>query len=164
MALLLSDLDRPARLRGARLLIGQIHVPWVVLAGVPRGPVWGGLLEIGARAVVPISTNLDEVVAMLSSAAAGRNTMAADERHELVSEWRRLRTAQQEVANRVASMTPREEEVLWLLYAGTPVRAIADQLEVSEATVRSQVKRVLRKLDVNSQLAAVAALETVQQA
>ena len=42
---------------------------------------------------------------------------------------------------------------------GLAVRAIAELGEVSEATVRSQVKAILRKLDVNSQIAAVAAYE-----
>jgi two-component system nitrate/nitrite response regulator NarL len=46
-----------------------------------------------------------------------------------------------------------------MLYAGDPVARIAQLLEVSPATVRSQVKAVLRKLHVNTQLGAVAALD-----
>nr|WP_253945550.1 helix-turn-helix transcriptional regulator [Nocardioides sp. zg-DK7169] len=54
-------------------------------------------------------------------------------------------------------LTRRELTILGLLYAGDNVGRIAAQLGVSEATVRSQVRAVLRKLAVNSQLAAVAA-------
>jgi DNA-binding CsgD family transcriptional regulator len=63
---------------------------------------------------------------------------------------------------RMRSLTPRERTVLRLLYAGDNVRSIALLLDVSEATVRSQVKSVLRKLDVNSQLAAIAAFRRLQ--
>jgi hypothetical protein len=41
------------------------------------------------------------------------------------------------------------------------VRAIAEDSEVTESTVRGQVKAILRKLEVNSQLAAVAAYGNV---
>ena len=52
--------------------------------------------------------------------------------------------------------------MLQQLYQGLGVRIIAERGEVTEATVRSQVKAILRKLDVNSQIAAVAAYQEVQ--
>jgi DNA-binding NarL/FixJ family response regulator len=156
--LLLSDLDRPVRIQSALRVLGRVPAPSVVLAGAPRGPLWGALLEGGATVVAPVSTGLDDVVETLRDVAAGRPVMPEDDRSELLAAWHEMRDEQQRVAARLATMTPREEEVLRLLYAGTPVREIAARLEVSEATVRSQVQRVLRKLDVRSQLAAVAAL------
>ena len=62
-----------------------------------------------------------------------------------------------------ALLTPREAQVLQLLHAGQPVRTIADSFAVAEATVRSQVKSLLRKLAVNSQLSAVAALRLLDE-
>lgn len=162
VALLLSDLDRPARVQGAVQLMRRLRVPWVVLAGAPRGPIWGMLFEAGAEVVAPISTTLDDVEAALTAVAEGRVPTRPGERQELTTAWHTLKAEQADLAVRVASMTPRETEVLRLLYAGTPVRMIAFQLKVSESTVRSQVKRVLCKLDVRSQLAAVAAFETMK--
>ena len=49
----------------------------------------------------------------------------------------------------------RESQVLAELVAGRQVRQIAAEGSVSEATVRTQVKSVLSKLGVGSQLAAV---------
>ena len=49
--------------------------------------------------------------------------------------------------------------VLRLRYEGSSVTRIADTFEVARATVRTRVKAVLRKLDVNTQLAAVAAFD-----
>lgn len=162
-ALFVSELDRPHRVEGALRLIRRLPLPWVILSQEPRGPLWGELLESGASVVSPASASLDDVATTLGALAQGTGGTLAAERRELTDAWHALQAEQTDLADRVASMTPREAEVLKLLYAGTPVRMIARRLEVSEATVRTQVKRVLRKLGVQSQLAAVAALDTVRQ-
>ena len=53
------------------------------------------------------------------------------------------------------SLTARECEVLEHLVDGRRVRDIAVLHDTTESTVRTQVKRVLSKLDVGSQTAAV---------
>jgi DNA-binding NarL/FixJ family response regulator len=78
-------------------------------------------------------------------------------RRRLVREWRLVEDEERRLVARMESLTARELNVLSLLYDGKSVRGIAELAGVSEATVRSQVKAVLRKLEVNSQLAAVAA-------
>jgi DNA-binding NarL/FixJ family response regulator len=52
--------------------------------------------------------------------------------------------------------------VLSELHDGVGVRYIAQGSDVAEATVRTQVKAILRKLDVSSQIAAVAAYTQVR--
>jgi len=54
------------------------------------------------------------------------------------------------------SLSRREGEVLRLLMDGMSVNKIAETSFVSVGTVRTQVKAVLRKLGVSSQVAAVA--------
>ena len=56
---------------------------------------------------------------------------------------------------RLDQLTVREREVLAHLMRGRTVREIATVGVVSEATVRTQVKAILAKLDVTSQIAAV---------
>jgi DNA-binding NarL/FixJ family response regulator len=56
---------------------------------------------------------------------------------------------------RLELLTPRERQVLGALIEGHNVRDIARSSVVSEATVRTQVKSILGKLEVSSQLAAV---------
>ncbi len=53
-------------------------------------------------------------------------------------------------------LSRREQEVLWALMHGVSAREIAKQSYVSLPTVRSQIRAVLCKLGVSSQLAAVA--------
>ena len=53
------------------------------------------------------------------------------------------------------SLTPREAEVLGLLAAGRGTQEMAEDLNVSPATVRSHVEHLLRKLGAHSRLEAV---------
>jgi DNA-binding NarL/FixJ family response regulator len=53
-------------------------------------------------------------------------------------------------------LSPRHRQVLTLLAAGVQARGIAEQLGISEATVRNHIKVILRRLDCHSQLEAVA--------
>jgi len=54
------------------------------------------------------------------------------------------------------TLTPREVEVLRLIAAGATNRAIAEQLVISEGTVKSHVHHILRKLNVTSRTQAAA--------
>jgi RNA polymerase sigma factor (sigma-70 family) len=157
VGLMISDMDRWSRIRGVALLMNVVRVPWVMLTGAERGPLWGAALEFGARAVLSSDSPLVVVHDALLTAARGESLMAQEEADTLRASWQELRQERQQLNERVRSLTPREREVLRLLYAGDSVNQIADIFEVSPTTVRSQVKAVLRKLDVNSQLAAVAA-------
>jgi len=154
--LLLSELDRVSRLRAAMLVTERLKIRWAVLTSAPRGPLWGALFTAGAAVVLPSETPLDEVVAALEGLSR-RPGAVIDGREELMAAWGRLQAEHEELVVRVATLTPREREVLIMLHSGDTVAGIASILEVAPATVRSQVKAVLRKLDVNSQLAAVAA-------
>jgi DNA-binding NarL/FixJ family response regulator len=156
--LMISDLDRPVRLRMAIHVLGEVPAPWLVLTGAPRGPLWGAALQAGARTVMASSASLDHVLTMLERVAAGQDPAPPGEHAELVAAWERVRQENASIRARVQTLTPREWEVLLLLYDGEPVPRISALLEISPATVRSQVKAVLRKLEVNSQLAAVAAV------
>jgi DNA-binding NarL/FixJ family response regulator len=161
VGLLVSDLDRPARVRAATLLLGRVPIPWIVLTAAPRGPMWGAVLDAGARLVLPSCTGFQQVCDAVLSVVSGRETTPEPERDHLVGQWSELLERREAVGRRIQSLTPREHEVLTMLYAGDPVARIAQLLEVSPATVRSQVKAVLRKLHVNTQLGAVAALDDV---
>ncbi len=59
-------------------------------------------------------------------------------------------------AGRLAVLTSRERHVLALLALGLGASDIADSEHVSLTTVRSHIRAVLAKLDVRTQLAAVA--------
>jgi two-component system nitrate/nitrite response regulator NarL len=159
VGLLISDLDSWDGLWAAWLLITQVPLPWVVLTSAPQGPSWGAALDAGARLVLPSSTGLERLCRVIGDVALGTMQTLSAEQEELVESWARLLERREEISQQVASLTPREREVLTMLHSGERIARIAQLLGVSPVTVRSQVKAVLRKLDVNSQLGAVAALD-----
>jgi DNA-binding CsgD family transcriptional regulator len=55
-----------------------------------------------------------------------------------------------EKAARAYGLTPRERQILFLLLRGDDGPAIAEELGLSNNTVRSHKKRLYRKLDVHS--------------
>ncbi|MCW2767275.1 MAG: bvgA [Nocardioides sp.] len=162
VALLLDDLATPVDLGRAQTLIRGTPGRWIVLTSVPPGALWGALLASGADIVTSSSTTLDDLEELLDEVARGGGGMDPVLRADVLDRWGRVREEQELLLVRMRSLTPRERTVLRLLYAGDNVRSIAMLLDVSEATVRSQVKSVLRKLDVNSQLAAIAAFRRLQ--
>ncbi len=158
VGLLISDLDRWSRVCAADLVLRRIETRWVVITTAPRGAAWGAVLDAGALTVLPAATGLDETNRVLAAVASGQAGMAPAERAALRRIWSEAQQERQVVRERLRSLTPREREVLRMLYSGRPVTVIAERLGISPATVRSQVKSVLRKLEVNTQLGAVATL------
>lgn len=155
--LMVIDVNRVDRLHDA-ITTMRAKIPWVVLVDAEAAPVWHSLYGHGAAAVVPTTSTLDEVESLLNKAATGEILVAEEQLPHGVGARRRVSRRRAEAEKKMSKMTPREHEVLTLLWTGESVRTIATRLRVGEATVRSQVKTVLRKLDVNSQLAAVAVL------
>ncbi|HEY0888156.1 MAG TPA: LuxR C-terminal-related transcriptional regulator [Nocardioides sp.] len=158
VGLLISDLEAWSQVRAVCFAISRVSTRWIVITGAPRGAVWGAVLDAGASMVLPSSAGLDEIVEVMRLVGSEGGGMPEEERAELRAAWHTAQEDRHRVAERLRSLSPREREVLRLLYVGEPVVRIAERFEVSPATVRSQVKSVLRKLDVNSQLGAVAAL------
>jgi two-component system nitrate/nitrite response regulator NarL len=116
---------------------------------------WGECLRQGARAVFPKSTTLESIREALRLIAQGSPLPGRAEREQLVAAHLHERARRQEIRSRLDRLSCREREVLGHLMSGRPVREIAGLSFVSEATIREQVKAILSKLTVTSQLAAV---------
>ena len=159
----LLDLDLGRLGDGVRLiapLAGTGAIVAVVTASADRGR-WGECLRYGARTVMSKAQPLNEILATVRRLNEGLPVMDRAERDSLMQEWHRSRGKQQEARARLHRLTAREREVLSALYEGKSVRDIARLSVVSEATVRTQVKSILAKLEVSSQLAAVGVAHSV---
>lgn len=157
VGLLLTELEDVAHVQDAAAVIRQIPASWVVLTGSPAETVWGGVLSAGARGVLPMSATVDELARAVSTVFHGGSVMGEGERSSAEHAWEVDVAERARLVERVAQLTKRELAILTLLNDGVAVADIADLAQVSEGTVRSQVKAVLRKLGVSSQLAAIAA-------
>ena len=116
-------------------------------------------VEQGAIGVVPKNAPFHDLLDVVVAAARGVEVMTPLQRLALVDEARRRRAERDARLAPFARLTVREQEVLCELAAGRPVAAIARGSVVSEATVRSQVRSILTKLGVRSQLEAVVAAQ-----
>lgn len=110
----------------------------------------GGYVWVSKNAPFPV------LLTAVREARAGRVAMPAGRRERLIELYRRTEAERADIAARLARLTPRERAVLGELAAGKRAQIIADQFVVSLPTVRTQVRAVLGKLEVGSQLEAVA--------
>lgn len=127
----------------------------VVLTGSTDKGRWGACVRHGARKVISKDQPLQEILATVRRLHQGLPVMTADEVETLIGHWRAERESTEDLRRRLDLLTPRERQILGELINGLAVREIAKASVVSEATVRTQVKSILAKLEVSSQLAAV---------
>ena len=116
----------------------------------------GRCLEQGASAVLPKSASLASAVSVVRRVNLGLPVLDRSERDRLVELHRRRVAVRRDAHERLQHLSPQEGEVLRHLMSGLTVREIATVRVVSESTVRTQVKAVLAKLRISSQIAAVA--------
>jgi DNA-binding NarL/FixJ family response regulator len=158
--LVLLDLDLGGALGdGADLVPGLVATGSrvLVVTGTTNEGAVGRALELGAIGAVSKALPFDRLLPTVVAAARGEAVMDLEARRSLLREARETRRAQQELRAPFEQLSQREDEVLRALGDGWCVTEIAAAAYVSEATVRSQVRGVLTKLGVTSQLAAVAA-------
>lgn len=155
--IVLLDLDLGGFGDGARLIapLAKANVNVVVVTASPDRARWGEALRYGARAVLSKSRPLNDILATVRRINQGLPVMSLEEREEMLRFWHEQRSERHDIQSRLAQLTVREAQVLGHLMLGHNVHEIAAGSVVSEATVRTQVKSILAKLGVSSQLSAV---------
>lgn len=153
----LLDLDLGGFGDGVQLVepITRARSNVVVLTGATEKARWGEALFRGARLVMSKTEPLNHIISTVRRVNDGVPVLSAAEREELVALWRSATAETMEIRDKLASLTARESVVLGQLMAGMAVRDIADASMLAEATVRSQVRSLLSKLEVSSQVAAI---------
>lgn len=141
------ELVRPLMTTGAQV---------VMLTGERRRMVLAECVEAGAAGWIGKTAVLDEVDSTLGHVFAGGTLLGRTARAALLDELRRERESQQRAQATFERLTHREALVLGALIDGLSAEEIAEAHFVALTTVRSQIRAVLQKLGVRSQLAAVA--------
>lgn len=103
----------------------------------------------------------------IERAMAGENVIAPEMTGKLVAAYRSAAAtaagpaAEPAPPSPMASLTPRELEILRCITSGASNKEIARQFSIAETTVKIHVQHILRKLDVSSRVhAAVMAAES----
>ena len=153
----LLDLDIDDGCHGVRLVppLLALGARLLLVSGLTDPRRVRAALDAGACGLLPKSAPLELVLAAIGRAVDGTSSSSSPERA-----WaREARRAAADEDLRLAPfdrLTGRERQVLRHLIDGADARSIAERWTVSEATVRTQIRGVLTKLGVGSQLAAVA--------
>src|SRR5215207_7664821 len=141
------DLIGPLRATGAEIVMLTAETDQDVLASC---------LEAGATGWIGKHASLDEVETALGDVREGRPLVGCTVRQAMLEQLRSHRATRRTALSPFEQLTQREREVLALLIDGLAAEEIAETRYVALTTVRSQIRSVLRKLGVRSQLAAVA--------
>lgn len=97
----------------------------------------------------------ERIVAAIRSAAQGATVLDPEVSRQVLASF--SRPAPSHSAQSLDALSPREVDVLRLLAQGKSNTAIARELFLGEATVKTHVSRILLKLDVGSRTEAVVA-------
>jgi two-component system, NarL family, nitrate/nitrite response regulator NarL len=138
-------------------LLAQQGLQVVVLThGVDDEAGLGECLRRGAVGVLSKTDGLAPVLSALQRALRRQPVMDHEDARHLMAAAQNAKNPRVVGRRRLATLTLREREVLKRLMTGATTAEIARAWCVSEKTVRTQVKSILAKLEVSSQLAATA--------
>lgn len=129
-----------------RLAAGAPGLPVVMLTSYSGRADVVRALEAGARGYVLKAGPPEDLFRAVRSAAEGGLGLAAEVVGDLVGQ----------VVSPAPELTQREREVVRLMADGHSNRSIADALYLAEATVKTHLVRIYRKLGVDNRAAAVA--------
>ncbi|GGU07178.1 response regulator transcription factor [Nocardioides albus] len=155
--IVLLDLDLGQHGSGVRLIapLARAGADVVVVTSSTDEARWGHALHAGARTVLSKTVPLGEILGTVRRLNYGLSVLDVEDRERWIRAWAGQEKAVIESRRRLAELSPRESQVLELLMNGSTVGEIAKIRVVAEATVRTQVKSILAKLGVSSQIAAV---------
>jgi DNA-binding NarL/FixJ family response regulator len=127
----------------------------VFLSGDESDHVLMEAIQSGASGYLVKSANGMDIADAVRRVAEGEMLIPGQKLAELLTRRRELERHDASRAHQLASLTPREREILDLMSQGLDNREIAARLQLAYPTVRTHVRKVLEKLDARSRLEAV---------
>lgn len=110
-------------------------------------------LSAGARGYLTKNAGRRDITRAIRAAAAGQSVLDREVQDRLLATVRTRPPAPGQPLP--GDITPREREVLTLIGRGLPNRAIAEQLFISEATVKTHINNLFAKADIKDRADAV---------
>ncbi len=159
--LILLDLNMPGvqGFSGLLYLRAQYpQIPVMIISATEDVHAMRRAIDFGASGFVPKSQPITNIRSAVQDVLAGEiwtppgidlTNAAPDEEEQL--------------ANRLSTLTPQQVRVLMMLGEGLLNKQIAFQLKVSEATIKAHVSAILQKLGVDSRTQAVIAINRMDK-
>lgn len=151
--LILLDLRMPgANGFSGLVLIRRQHpdIPVVVISASDDHTIMQRAIEYGASGFIPKASDLSQIADALQTVMNGSLWLPSPVTHHPSNE-------EHEFAQRLKTLTPQQLRVFMMLTKGLLNKQIAGQVNVSEATVRTHMTAIFRKLGVRNRTQAVLA-------
>ncbi|MEE4172858.1 MAG: response regulator transcription factor [Xanthomonadales bacterium] len=154
--LVLLDLHMPGVHGFAGLIYLCQHypsVPIVIISANEDPAVIRRAMAHGAAGFIPKSSSIEEISEAIGVILMGE-TWTPD---RLAGDLPGRNDSEEELAERLATLTPQQYRVLMLMMQGLLNKQIAHDLDVSEATIKAHVTAIMGKLGVSNRTQAVVA-------
>lgn len=151
--LILLDLRMPgANGFSGLVLIRREHpdIPVVVISASDEPLIMQRAIEYGASGFIPKASDLNQIATALETVMNGSLWLPAQSGQNTNLE-------EHEFAQRLKTLTPQQLRVFMMLTKGLLNKQIAGEVNVSEATVRTHMTAIFRKLGVRNRTQAVLA-------
>jgi two-component system, NarL family, response regulator DegU len=133
-----------ARHPDVRIVMLTMHADAEVVADAIRG---------GANGYLVKDCSTDEIAAAIRQAVSGETALSPQLAASMLGELRRLERSHESEDERL--ITKREEEVLQLIADGCSTPEVAQQLFISQKTVKNHLAAIYQKLDARDRTQAV---------
>jgi DNA-binding NarL/FixJ family response regulator len=112
-------------------------------------------IKAGATGYLLKEIAVEEVAEAIQAVVQGQSLITPSMASKLLTEFQKLSTRSDKVQYPSPTLTNRELEVLKLVAKGMSNREVADQLFISDNTVKNHVRNILEKLHLHSRMEAV---------
>ncbi|MDO5638627.1 MAG: response regulator transcription factor [Neisseria sp.] len=160
--IVLLDLDMPLMSGAealAQMLDNRPDLPVLILTVSENAENLQKCLNLGARGYILKNADTDFLVGAIRAAMSGSTTVS----DEMLQKQQRQTAQRQKTQTALEALTAREKEVLQYIAAGMGNKMIADEMKVSENTVKVHVQNILKKLGLHSRVQAAVFSGTLQQ-
>jgi DNA-binding NarL/FixJ family response regulator len=153
--LLLLDLNIPGA-NGFNTLIHVrshfSHIPVVIISAHEDRDTVEKAMSFGATGFIPKSTPVEDISNAINEVLLGNEWLPKTYQENTLKE------SQQDIADKLSSLTQQQYKILTMFYQGLLNKQIAYELNVSEATIKAHATAIFRKLDVRNRTQAVIAI------
>lgn len=129
--------------------------PVLVLTTFDDDELLSGALRAGAAGFQLKDAPAEDIIRAAREVASGGAWLDPAVTGRVLSTYRAVTSPSTKDDERVRDLTPRELEVLKLMARGATNAEIADELVISEVTVKTHVNHILTKLDLRDRAAAI---------
>jgi DNA-binding NarL/FixJ family response regulator len=149
----MPNLDGIAATRDVLAVSPELKV--IILTTFEQDDYIFGALRAGASGFLLKRTSPEDLIAAIHTVAAGDSLLSPSVTRKVIDRMAEQPAPDASSAERLTALTPREREVLELVARGLSNGEIAQAFVIEESTVKTHVKRVLRKLRVRDRVQAV---------